>query len=41
MSAKVDAENLFDSPVEVKQGDVTRLRYRTGRTIGLGLSWKP
>ena len=41
MSAKVDAENLFDSPVEVKQGDVTRLRYRTGRTIGIGLSWKP
>lgn len=41
VSLKLDAENLLDSPVEWKQGDVTRLRYRTGRTLGFGISWAP
>jgi len=41
MSARFDARNLLDSPVRVRQGDVTRLRYRTGRSIGLGVTWRP
>ncbi|HEX8393212.1 MAG TPA: TonB-dependent receptor [Longimicrobium sp.] len=41
VSLKVDAENLLDAPVEWKQGEVTRLRYRTGRTVGFGISWNP
>jgi hypothetical protein len=38
-SGKLDASNLLDSPVTVRQGTVDRLRYRTGRTISVGLSW--
>ena len=41
LSAKVDAQNLLDAPVLVKQGEVERLRYRTGRTVSLGLNWHP
>jgi outer membrane receptor protein involved in Fe transport len=41
MDAKLDASNLLDSPVEVKQGDVVRLRYRTGRTVSAGFTWRP
>jgi outer membrane receptor protein involved in Fe transport len=40
-SGKVDAENLLDAPVEIRQGDVVRLRYRTGRSVGLGVTWRP
>jgi hypothetical protein len=38
-SGKLDASNLLDSPVLVRQGAVDRLRYRTGRTVSVGLSW--
>lgn len=41
LSAKADAQNLLDSPVLVKQGEVERLHYRTGRTVSLGLTWTP
>ena len=41
LSAKADAQNLLDAPVLVKQGEVERLRYRTGRTVSVGLSWNP
>jgi len=37
---KVDATNLLDSPFEERQGDVTRYRYRTGRSFTLGASWR-
>ena len=40
-SAKLDAKNLLDAPVHVDQGGVTRLWYRTGRTLSVGISWEP
>jgi outer membrane receptor protein involved in Fe transport len=40
VSGKFDATNLLDSPFEERQGDVTRLRYRTGRSFTLGASWR-
>jgi len=40
VSARLDAKNLLDSPYEVKQGDVTRERYRSGRVISIGLKWQ-
>lgn len=41
LSAKIDAENLLDADVEVKQGSVLRERYDTGRTVALGVTWRP
>ncbi|HXV85076.1 MAG TPA: TonB-dependent receptor, partial [Gemmatimonadales bacterium] len=41
LSMKVDGKNLLDSPYRVTQGDVTRHRYRTGRTFSVGFSWSP
>jgi hypothetical protein len=35
---KLDAENLFDSAFEVRQGDVVRERYHTGRSMGIGVT---
>jgi len=35
---KVDAENLLDTPFEVRQGDLVRERYRTGRSLGFGVA---
>jgi TonB-dependent receptor len=40
MDAKVDARNLFDSRVELRQGAVSRLSYTTGRVFSFGLNWK-
>ena len=41
VSAKLDAKNLLDAPYEVRQGSVTRERYRTGRVLSVGLTWRP
>jgi TonB-dependent receptor len=41
VAAKLDASNLLDSAVEVKQGDVVRLRYTTGRRVAFGVAWHP
>jgi outer membrane receptor protein involved in Fe transport len=41
VSAKLDAKNLFDSEVVVKQGDVIREGYRAGRVFSAGLTWQP
>lgn len=38
-SAKFDARNLLDSPFEVKQGNVVRERYTTGRVFSFGLTF--
>lgn len=38
---KLDFKNLLDAPVQVTQGGVTRLRYRTGRTLSVGVTWEP
>jgi len=35
---KVDAENLLDSPFEIRQGELVRERYTTGRSLGLGVT---
>jgi outer membrane receptor protein involved in Fe transport len=40
LGAKLDVKNLLDSPVEQRQGAVTRLRYTTGRVATLGLAWR-
>jgi len=34
---KLDAENLLDSPYEVRQGDVLREYYHQGRSLSLGV----
>jgi outer membrane receptor protein involved in Fe transport len=39
VSMKLDAKNLLDAPYEQVQGSVLREYYRTGRSLGLGLSW--
>jgi hypothetical protein len=41
VSVKLDAENLLNQRYLRTQGAVTRLRYDTGRTFALGLSWTP
>jgi TonB-dependent receptor len=41
ISAKLDAKNILDAPYEVTQGDVVREYYRSGRSLGFGVSWKP
>lgn len=41
ISGKADLKNLLDSRFEVVQGTVLREAYRSGRTLGLGLSWQP
>jgi outer membrane receptor for ferrienterochelin and colicin len=37
-SLKLDAENLLDTAYEVRQGEVIRHRYTTGRTFSLGVT---
>ena len=41
MNGKLDLKNLLDSPYEVKQGELQRTYYRSGRSMSLGLSWQP
>jgi hypothetical protein len=41
IGVKLDAENLLNQPYSRTQGTVTRLRYLSGRTLSLGLSWSP
>lgn len=41
LGLKLDAKNLLDAPWDLTQGDVVRESYRTGRSIGIGLSWRP
>jgi TonB-dependent receptor len=40
-SIRLDAKNLLDSPYEVQQGGITRLRYKAGRVFSFGASWNP
>jgi outer membrane receptor for ferrienterochelin and colicin len=39
-SGKLDLKNLLDSPFELRQGEVTRDYYRSGRALSIGLSWQ-
>jgi TonB-dependent receptor len=41
LSARLDAKNLLDAQYLVQQGPALREAYRTGRTLGFGLSWQP
>jgi hypothetical protein len=38
-SVKFDAKNLLDAPYRQRQGEVTTLRYKAGRSFGLGIRW--
>jgi outer membrane receptor for ferrienterochelin and colicin len=37
---KLDFKNLLDSPYELRQGDLLRSYYRTGRSLSIGVSWR-
>jgi outer membrane receptor protein involved in Fe transport len=39
-TAKIDLENLLDSPFKLEQGPVLREHYRTGRSVSLGITWR-
>lgn len=41
VGARVDARNLLDSSFEVRQGDVVREFYRSGRSFSVGLTYRP
>ncbi|MGH7712147.1 MAG: TonB-dependent receptor domain-containing protein, partial [Gemmatimonadaceae bacterium] len=41
LSGRLDAKNMLDAPYETVQGSVTREFYRVGRTLQLGVIWKP
>jgi hypothetical protein len=41
LSGKVDLKNLLDSPYEVRQGELLRYYYRSGRSVSLGFSIQP
>ncbi len=41
LGVKFDAKNLFDAPYELTQGDVVRESYHSGRSFGIGLTWRP
>ena len=40
LSLKLDAKNVLDAEHLVRQGDVTRERYTTGRVFSFGVSWR-
>jgi TonB-dependent receptor len=40
LSLKLDARNVLDAAHFVRQGEVTRERYTTGRVLSLGVSWR-
>jgi len=39
VAAKLDLKNLLDSPYEVRQDDLVRAYYRSGRGASVGISW--
>jgi hypothetical protein len=41
VAIRLDAKNLLDAPYEVTQGSVTREFYRAGRSLSVGLGWRP
>jgi outer membrane receptor protein involved in Fe transport len=41
LSGRVNATNLLDSPYVERTGDLTRRRYRMGRVMSFGVSWRP
>jgi TonB-dependent receptor len=41
LSGRLDGKNLLDAPYRVLQGDVLRERYKTGRILSAGFTWRP
>lgn len=41
VSTKLNVRNLLDAPYEETSGGLTRLKYKTGRTLSLGFTWTP
>jgi TonB-dependent receptor len=41
VSVRLDARNLLDAPYQLFQGSALRERYRTGRIVQLGFTWRP
>jgi outer membrane receptor protein involved in Fe transport len=41
IALKLDGKNLFDAPIHITQGSLTRVRYTTGRVFSIGLVWQP
>jgi outer membrane receptor protein involved in Fe transport len=41
LSGRFDAKNLLDEPFQTIQGTVTREYWKSGRTVQVGLIWKP
>ncbi len=41
VSLRVDGRNLLDAPYRMTQGDVIRMRYKTGRIFTIGATWQP
>lgn len=41
LSVKLDGKNLLDTPFEVRQGEVVRESYGTGRVFSAGITWQP
>lgn len=40
-AAKLDLKNLLDADHEITQGAATREYYRSGRSVSVGVSWRP
>jgi outer membrane receptor protein involved in Fe transport len=40
-TVRLDLKNLLDTPYDVRQGTITREYYRIGRTVQVGLQWRP
>jgi hypothetical protein len=38
---RLDLKNLLDTPSDVRQGTITREYHRIGRTVQVGLQWRP
>jgi hypothetical protein len=41
VSVRLDARNLLDAPFQQFQGPALRERFRTGRIVQLGFTWRP
>jgi hypothetical protein len=41
LNVRLDARNLLDAPFQISQGSALRERYRTGRVVQLGFTWRP
>jgi len=41
LNVRLDARNLLDAPFQLFQGTALRERYRTGRIVQLGFTWRP